>query len=347
MTTRTNHFWNKYSIFILALLCSAFLYLLAPILLPFVAGALIAYLSRPLVNKLVHHGVPHLLAVIIVFSVVFLIFDLLIFFLIPALVQRQVATLSVQLPHMIAWVQNNAIPWVTSHFGLEDDSNVEAFKNIFTENSGDAASWIWKTMLHSGKALFETILDFILIPVVTFYLLRDWDKIITNIRNSIPRTIRPTVIKLTRECDSVLGGFFRGQLSVMVALTIMYAIGLSIVGLQLSMVIALIIGVTSIVPYLGFIIGIFIAVIAALVQFGTLSSVLWVLLVFAIGHSIENFYLTPKLIGKRIGLHPIVVIFAILAGGTLFGFFGVLLALPAAAIIMVLLRHVHQRYALA
>ena len=348
-TTEKEFYWNKFLIICLILLGGGLLYLLAPILLPFIAGALIAYLCTPLVNKLVHYRVPHLLAVIIVFSVIFTVIALLIFLLIPALVQKQMATLKVQLPNMISYVQSRTIPWIMSHLGLEDSSKAETFKNMFSENvmqsSGGAASWAWQTMLHSGKALFEGVMNMVLIPVVTFYLLRDWDLIINNIKGSLPRKIKPTVIKLTKECDSVLGAFFRGQLLVMLALTIMYAVGLSIVGLQLSVVIAIIIGITSIVPYLGLIIGIVIAVVAALVQFGTLSSVLWVLLVFAIGHSIENFYLTPKLIGDRIGLHPVVVIFAILAGGSLFGFFGVLLALPAAAVIMVLLRHVHEQYA--
>jgi predicted PurR-regulated permease PerM len=342
-----NNYWNKCVIILLIILGGAFLYLLAPILLPFMGGALIAYLCNPLVKKLEQHGVPHLLAVVIVFSVVFLVVALLMFLLIPLLLQKQVATLSVQLPSIMNWINAKTFPWLKAHFDLQADNNIEAFKNVFSENlsqAGGAATWVGKTIVHSGKALFEAVVSMILIPIVTFYLLRDWNTIMINIRDSFPRRIKPTVVKLARECDSVLGGFFRGQLFVMLALTVYYAIALSVVGLQLSIVIALIIGVTSIVPYLGLMVGLFIAIIAALVQFGTMSSVLWVLLVFVIGHSVENFYLTPKLIGDRIGLHPVVVIFSILAGGTLFGFFGVLLALPVAAVIMVLLRNLHQHY---
>jgi predicted PurR-regulated permease PerM len=342
-----NNYWDKCVVILLVILSGAFLYLLAPLLLPFAGGALIAYLCNPLVKKLESYRVPHLFAVVIVFSVIFLIVAQLIFLVIPSLIQKQVATLSVQLPSILNWINAKTFPWLKSHFDLQADNNIEAFKNVFSENlaqAGGAATWVGKTILHSGKALFEAIVNMILIPIVTFYLLRDWTPIMINIRDSFPRKMKPTLIKLARECDSVLSGFFRGQLFVMLALTVYYAIALSIVGLQLSVIIALIIGVTSILPYLGLMVGLVIAIIAALVQFGTLSSVLWVLLVFVIGHSVENFYLTPKLIGDRIGLHPVVVIFSILAGGTLFGFFGVLLALPVAAVIMVLLRNLHQHY---
>jgi predicted PurR-regulated permease PerM len=206
------------------------------------------------------------------------------------------------------------------------------------------AAWLWKSVLHSGFALIEWVAHLVLIPVVTFYLLRDWDKVVKGVRELLPRSSEPTIVKLATECDDVLSAFFRGQLLVMLSLATIYSIGLSLVGLQVGLMIGLIAGLLSLVPYLGFIVGIVTASIVAYVQFGTLSSLFLVWLVFMVGQVIESTFLTPNLVGNRIGLHPVAVIFSVLAGGTLFGFFGVLLALPVAAVIMVLLRFFYQRY---
>jgi predicted PurR-regulated permease PerM len=182
------------------------------------------------------------------------------------------------------------------------------------------------------------------VPVVTFYLLLDWNKIIKNIDQLLPRSIEPTIAKLIKESDQVLSAFFRGQLLVMLGLSIIYGVGLSLTGLSIGLILGLILGLISIVPYLGLIVGVLIASIAALIQFGTFSSLLSIWLVFLIGQLCESLLLTPYLVGDRIGLHPVAVIFAVLAGGTLFGFFGVLLALPVAAVLMVWLRFLNNRY---
>lgn len=328
---------NQIVIIILLLLGAGLLYLLAPILMPFFAGALLAYLSNPLVNKLMYFHLSRNVAAVIVFLCLFFILALFFVLLIP-FIQKQAVTLSVALPNMVIWVQAKVLSWLAHYNMVLPTINIDDFKRIIAENAmktGDVATWL----LHSGKTLFEWMINLILIPVVTFYLLRDWDDMIKSIRKALPNRIRLTVVKITKECDAILGAFFRGQLLVMLFLAIYYSITLSALGLQLGIVIGLIVGLASIVPYLGLFIGLAIAAIASLVQFGTLNALLWVLFIFLIGHSIENFYLTPKLIGGRIGLHPVVVIFAILAGGTLFGFFGILLALPAAAVAMVFLRY--------
>jgi predicted PurR-regulated permease PerM len=321
------------------------LYLLAPILTPFLVGALLAYLADPLVTQLMRFRLPRLWCVVIVFVMLSLAMFLLILLLIP-LIETQIDTLADMIPNIIIWFQETILPWVMLHFGLQEEIiNVKTLKATLAANwskAGGIAGWLWMVTVHSGRTLIEWLIHLILIPVVTFYLL--WDKLIQGCRNLFPRDIEPTAVRLIKECDSVLSAFFRGQLLVMLALGSIYSIGLTLAGLQIGLMIGLISGLLSIVPYLGSIVGILIATIAALVQFGTFSSVVVVWLIFLLGHAIDHSVLTPYLVGNRIGLHPVAVIFAILAGGVLFGFFGVLLALPVAAVIMVLVRYLYGRY---
>jgi predicted PurR-regulated permease PerM len=182
------------------------------------------------------------------------------------------------------------------------------------------------------------------VPVVTFYLLRDWDLLVAKIHDLLPRRIEPVVNTLARESDEVIGAFLRGQVIVMVALGVLYSTGLAVIGLEFSLLIGMLAGLVSFVPYLGLITGILVASIAALLQFHSLLSLIPVFIVFGIGQLISDFLLTPKLVGDRIGLHPVAVLFAVLAGGHLFGFLGILLALPVAAVIAVLLRHAQDEY---
>jgi predicted PurR-regulated permease PerM len=184
----------------------------------------------------------------------------------------------------------------------------------------------------------------VLIPVVVFYMLRDWDKFIAGINELLPRHVEPTVSKLARESDRVLGAFLRGQLIVMLCLGILYSVGLRLAGLEWSLTIGMLAGVVSFVPYLGVIFGVVTASIAVLIQSQDVVQLIWVLLVFGVGQMLEGMILTPWLVGDRVGLHPVAVIFAVLAGGQLFGFMGILLALPVAAVLAVLLRHLRARY---
>ena len=193
-------------------------------------------------------------------------------------------------------------------------------------------------------ALAAWVANLILVPVVTFYLLRDWDVMMAKVNRLLPRNIEPKVSLWASECDEVLGAFMKGQLLVMFALGVIYAIGLWLVGLDLALLVGMIAGLASIVPYMGFIIGIVVAGVAAFIQFQDPVVLAYVGAVFMVGQMLEGMLLTPLLVGDRIGLHPVAVIFAIMAGGQLFGFVGILLALPVAAVIMVLLRHLHERY---
>jgi predicted PurR-regulated permease PerM len=186
--------------------------------------------------------------------------------------------------------------------------------------------------------------NLVLIPVVAFYLLRDWDRLVAKVDGMLPRSIQPTIAYLASESDKILGAFVRGQLLVMLGLAIFYALALKLVGLDVGPLIGMIAGLVSFVPYLGFIIGIVASIIAVLVQFHDAYHLILVLVVFGIGNLLESYILVPKLVGDRIGLHPVAVIFAVLAFGELFGFIGVLLALPLASIAMVLLRFLRERY---
>jgi predicted PurR-regulated permease PerM len=323
------------------------IYLLAPILTPFLFGAFLAYLADPLVVKLHERGLKRSVSATIVFFGLLVILIILILLLIP-LVQNQAADLPNVIPNTLTWLQTNVLPWLKEHVGLDEGTlNTDTLKSMLSDNftqASGAANSLLKTVLHSGVKLAEWTINLILIPVVMFYLLLDWNKVITGIHNLIPRKYEPRAVKLAKESDEVLSAFFRGQLIVILVLSVLYSVGLSLLGLQIGIIIGVSAGLMSIVPYLGFIVGVVIASIAAAVQFGTFPSVLLVWLVFGAIHLFENMFLTPKLVGDRIGLHPVAVIFAILAGGTLFGFVGVLLALPVASVIMVWVRYLHQRY---
>lgn len=340
-------------LFIVLLVAIGFLlHLLAPILTPFLVGALLAYLADPSVRQLMRLRIPRIVSIILVFTILISLIVLFFLFLIPLLTD-QINDLVQEIPNIAAWIQNNVVPWFVTHFNAVHTFNLNEFKTDFTDvlakggllsKAGGVLTWTWTAILKSSAALMSWFLNIILVPVVTFYLLLDWDRLVKGLRDLLPRKVEPVVVKLVKESDEVLSAFFRGQLLVMLCLGIAYAVGLSLVGLKLGIMIGVFAGLLSIVPYLGFIAGVTAASIAAVVQFGDMKAILPVLLVFILANLFDAFFLTPNLVGDRIGLHPVAVIFAVLAGGSLFGFFGVLLALPVAAVTMVWLRYLHERY---
>jgi predicted PurR-regulated permease PerM len=286
-------------------------------------------------------------AVSIVFVSIFLVLSLLLLLLIPALL-RQSFTLLERLPAVLDWLQAQGLPWLQKRLGVEsallDVVNLKAQLLSYLSQAGGLAGELLATLSQSSAALLAGLLKLLLVPVVTFYLLRDWDLLVARVRHLLPRRIEPVVVKLAGEADEVLGAFLLGQLLVMLALSGIYTLGLVMVGLDFALLIGIAAGILSFVPYLGLVVGISAASAVALYQFGDLYHLLLVLLAFGVGQALEGMALTPRLVGERIGLHPVAVIFAVLAGGHLFGFFGVLLALPTAAVIMVLLRHSHDEY---
>jgi|TARA_Y100001951_G_scaffold3646_1_gene2485 predicted PurR-regulated permease PerM len=326
------------------------LYLLHPILSPFLIGILLAYLGDPLVDRLERHRLSRTGGVVVVFALFALVLLILLLVLVPML-GRQLVRLYQLAPEMLDWLQGTALPWTQSHLGLQDVLQLDQLKQVFTENIGkttDVLKLVLAQATSSSLAFLAWLGNLLLIPVVSFYLMRDWDLLVERMRRLLPRQREGLVVKLTSECHEVLGAFLRGQLLVMLALSVIYASGLMLVGLELGLLIGLLAGLASIVPYMGFIVGIGAALTAALFQFGLDPyPLLGIGVVFMIGQMLEGMVLTPMLVGDRIGLHPVAVIFAILAGGQLFGFTGVLLALPVAAVIMVLLRHAHDLYKLS
>ncbi len=329
------------------LLSGLLVYLLAPVLTPFLSAALLAYLGDPLVDKLEARRLPRTAAVVLVFAGIILLVTTLPFVLIP-LLEHQLQTLVQALPAYIARIQTEFLPWLSSTLNLPNEKlNGDLFKALLGEHwqqMGGVAGSLLRAMSISGLALLGWLANLLLIPVATFYLLRDWDILVARIGELLPRRQFPIVARLARESDKVLGAFLRGQLLVMACLGAVYSIGLWLVGLDLSLLIGLLAGLVSFVPYLGFIVGIVIAGIAAVMQFHDLVYLLPVVAVFGVGQALEGMLLTPMLVGDKIGLHPVAVIFAVMAGGQLFGFVGILLALPMAAVIMVLLRFAHERY---
>jgi predicted PurR-regulated permease PerM len=322
------------------------LYLLAPVLMPFVVAALFAYLADPIVDRL-ERRMTRALAVTLVFFVVSLVVVLVLLLLVP-FVERQISAFLAQLPVWVGWFQARATPWLEARFGVSPDildtqQILDALQAHWKEAGGFAASVLGKVS-KSGMAVVGWVLNLVMIPVVGFYLLRDWDELVARIHALIPRSIEPVVSRLARESDDVLGAFLRGQLSVMLVLGAFYGIGLWLVGVSIGPLIGMIAGLISFVPYLGAITGVVMGVIAALVQYQDWTHVLLVFGVFAIGQTLEGYVLVPKLVGDKIGLHPVAVIFAVLAGGELFGFLGVLLALPVASVVMVVLRYLYARY---
>ena len=338
---------QKWLVLISIVLGAWILYLLAPVLTPFLIAAFLAYLGDPAVDRLETIRFSRTLSVVFVFFLMSIIGLSLLFILIP-LFEDQLVRLITRVPQMITWIQSELLPRISSVSGIElSNIDLDSVKNTIASNWKDIGNVIGMAMgrvTQSGQLFLVWFSYFVLVPVVTFYLLRDWDILVARVHELIPRHYEAIVVKLGRECDAVLAEFFRGQLLLMLAQGILYSIGLWIAGLEFALLIGMLAGLVSFVPYLGFIVGVTVASIAAFMQFHDFIHLVYVLIVFGVGQAIEGMVLSPWLVGERIGLHPVAVIFAVMAGGQLFGFFGILLALPVAAVVTVLLRYFHNNY---
>lgn len=338
---------QKWMILTVLLLAGVLFYLLGPVLTPFLLGALFAYLGDPVADRLEAKGLSRTTAVVIVFSVMTLLVILLLFVLVPIL-NKQIVGLVKLIPQYSQWIGENVLPWLELNLGLDrelfDLESLSQYLQGHWVQAGGIAANVLEGITRSGTLIAAWVANLLLIPVVTFYLLRDWDKFIAAIHHILPREIEPDVAHIAKESDQVLGAFLRGQVLVMIALGTVYAIGLWLIGLKFALLIGMLAGLLSFVPYMGFAVGIVVASIAMMLQTPDPVQLLWVFLVFGIGQVLEGMVLTPLLVGDRIGLHPVTVIFAVLAGGQLFGFFGVLVALPVAAVLAVIVRDLHKRY---
>ena len=335
-------FWLFFFIF-----CGFLFYLLRPILTPFLCGAFLAYLGDPLADKLAKLNFSRNGAVITVFVSFTILMLVVVLFLIPT-INSQISNLMLKMPEYLEWIKSHTGDTLLRFIGIENgELNSEKIQAILKNNLGDSskiASFFVGSIQGSFNILFTLTLYIFLIPVVTFYLLRDWDILIAKINSLIPKKHLATVRTLAIQSDTVLAGFMRGQFSVMMALGIIYSVGLSIIGLDMAIAIGMFAGMVSFVPYLGLIIGICLAGIMALLQFQDWLHLLEVVVVFGIAQIMETVILTPKFIGDKTGLHPVAVLFAVMAGGQLFGFTGILIGLPAAAVINVFLLYFKDKY---
>jgi predicted PurR-regulated permease PerM len=328
------------------------LYRLAPVITPFAMAAALAYLGDPLVDRLQlvrlrSWQVSRTVAV----SIVFLLMSLLVLGLLLVVIPNtleQIRHLIDRTPAIVEWLAETAIPWLEEKLGvtlpgMDVNSLTETAKTYWKELAKASVN-VLGSVSAGGQALVNWLMNFVLVPVVTFYLLRDWDKLVAGVRKLLPPAIAPTVSELAKEIDEVLGAFIRGQFLVMIALGLIYTCGLLLIGLDLAFAIGMLAGILSIVPYLGTLVGVVAALIAAAFQFQDVIHPLLALAVFGVGQTLEGMVLTPKLVGDKVGLHPVAVIFAVLAGGQLFGFLGILLALPVASALNVLLRFADVQY---
>ncbi|RZZ86678.1 AI-2E family transporter [Pseudoxanthomonas winnipegensis] len=324
------------------------LWILSPVLTPFACAAILGWMGDPLVDRLEARGWSRGISVTVVFFVMLLAITVVLLLLVPT-IQDQISILVRSLPRYQQWFYQVALPWIEGRFNVRvaeylDFTHIWGLLRSNWERAGGVAYTLWGYVSRSGFALFGWMANLVLIPVIAFFFLRDWDLIVGRVAAMVPRNQIGVVSRLAGESSEVLGGFLKGQLLVMIILGVLYGAGLWAVGLDLGILIGLIAGLLTFVPYLGPTSGVAMGLIAALMQYGDVKHLVLVSVVFAVGQVIESYVLTPKLVGDRIGLHPVAVIFAVLACGQLFGFLGMLLALPIAAVANVLLRYAHERY---
>ena len=319
---------------------------LAPILLPFVVGFAVAYFLDPIVQWLDKRGVGRPSATILVL-VVFSAVVILVLMLVLPLVQGQVVSFAQKAPDMFRLLQDRVMDLVARVSAQLSAGDVERLKAAAGGVAGDVLKFVGALAARawSGGLAFLNLLSLIFIsPVVAFYILRDWDKIVTKVRGWLPRDHVKTIEGLVREADAMIAGFVRGMAMVCLILAAFYGTALTLIGLEFGLVVGLIAGLISFIPFVGAAVGFVVSVGLAMVQFSDLMPIALTAGVFIAGQVIEGNFLTPKLVGERIQLHAVWVIFALLAGGLLFGFVGVLLAVPIAAVIGVLVRFFIGRY---
>ncbi len=333
------------------LLLMVILVLLGPILAPFIIGAIMAYILNPSVERISrwHIGawqVSRPIAVVFVLALVLAVMVTLVLVVVPV-VQQQIPLLSDQVPGFLVRINETLAP-LLQKLHVEVSLDPDNIKTVLGEQIAASKEWLWKAVLASAKvggtALLGWIAVLTLTPVVVMYLLLDWRKLLRVVVVAIPRRWARKTISMAKEVDELLAQYLRGQFMVMLVLAVYYSVGLAIAGFDAALPVGMITGLLAFIPYVGFGLGLILALLAGLLQFAGWKGIILVALVYSGGQALEGFYLTPKLVGKRIGLHPLVVIFALLAFGHLFGFVGVLLALPSSAILSVMFRHLRTQY---
>lgn len=330
----------------LFMLFCGMVYVLRSVLLPFVAGIVLGYLFDPLASRFEKWGMSRTWATILVFAVVIVI-AVPSFFLLFSLIDEQLTVFVEAAPTYIASFVRRTEPLLTSlqeQFPSLEIGNLKAMLKENMTSGLQIGGKLIKGLINNGFALINLISLLLIMPVVAFYMLRDWDTFVCKVDNLLPRKSKKTIREQFRQIDRALSGFIRGQLSVCLILGSYYSIGLHLVGLDLGLLIGFLAGLISFIPYVGSISGFVVSIVLALAQFDDVTKVLEVVAVFVVGQFVEGNFLTPKLVGDNIGLHPVWVMFALLAGGVLLGFLGLMIAVPVAAIIGVLMRYAINNY---
>jgi predicted PurR-regulated permease PerM len=322
-----------------------FFYLLAPILTPFAFGGVLAYLLLPGADWLQRRGLPRSLASVLMVLLCAALALGLLLILVPVL-EREALALDQKLPALVTQFNAQLAPAIEQWLGVTVRIDSAALRALALQQVGqqDVVSALLAKFGSGGLAVLEAIGTLVLVPVVLLYLLLDARPFLARIESSIPRRWHDQTLQMLGEIDTVLAQFLRGQLTVMLVLAIYYSTALAIAGFESALPIGLLTGLLIFIPYVGFTLGLALASLAALLQFSTWQAGLSLALIYGVGQIVEGFFLTPRLVGERIGLHPLIVIFALLAFGHVFGFFGVLVALPASAVLLVALRRLRQRY---
>ncbi|HUR89012.1 MAG TPA: AI-2E family transporter [Ramlibacter sp.] len=333
----------------IALLAVVVLRALGPVLTPFLVAAVFAYVLTPLVERLcrsAHGRFPRVLAVAIVELLLILVITMLVLLVVPVL-SKELPQVQEQLPGLFGKLDSTVSPWLRElgiFVALDLASLKQHAATYLAANYSDAWSSLVSSLRLGGSVALVVVANVLLIPVALFYLLLDWNKFTHKIFELVPPRMRPGVDSFTHEADVVLGQYLRGQLLVMLTMAVYYSVGLGLFGLELALPIGVFTGLAMFVPYVGFGIGLILALLAGLLQFASAKAFVMVAVVYGSGQVIEGFFLTPRLVGERIGLHPLAVIFALLAFGQLLGFVGVLIALPASAVLLVAIRRVRAGY---
>lgn len=317
-------------------------WLLSPILAPFAVAAVLAYICDPIVNWMAARRVPRAAAVLLVITTIALVLVTLTLILVP-MIYREAVTLIQRLPDLVELFNERVSPLLREHLGIRLQLDAGQARRWLAQHANAAQDVIPILLGHiksGGLAVIGLIANLFLIPVVMFYLLQEWPRILDGLQHVVPRPWLERTMRVIRDIDSVLSEFLRGQLSVMLLLAVFYSVGLWLAGLNFALPVGVITGLLVFIPYVGFGGGLVLAILAALLQGDGWAPLIGVAVVYSLGQLIESFGLTPYLVGERIGLHPLAVIFALMAFGQLFGFVGVLIALPASAALLVGLREV-------
>ncbi len=336
---------NRSLLTILVAIAGGYLfYLLTPILTPFLVATALAYLCNPLVDRLWRRGVNRALATALTLLGLVLLFLLVVAVMAP-LFQAQARLLMQQVPRVVEWGSQTLLPWFSATFGvdlLHDQADILAWLKTHTSQLSQLTRYLPK-LTDGGLALLGFFANLLLTPVVLFYLLRDWHVVIHHLGGWIPARLRAKSDAITREIDTVLSEFVRGQIMVILVMCVFYSLALWLAGLHYALAVGLLAGILVFVPYMGVVVGVLLGSLAGWAQFGAdanpLAALIPIWAVFGIGQLLEGMAITPWLVGERVGLHPVAVIFALMAFGQLFGFVGILLAIPAAATFLVALRH--------